>query len=125
MTYRLASSSHSAARQSAPPVAIAPSAQTPKAQPRPLTDRQAEVLRYICKYFEATGSVPAVREIKQAFGLRSTNGVCDHLRFIALKGYVTPSREQDGTRGLSRSYRVIRLPDGTPVRARLVPTETP
>lgn len=129
MTYRLAhpldSSTHSAVRQFAPPAPVAPSVQAPKARPRPLTERQVEVLRYICEYFEVTGVVPAVREIMRAFGFSSTNGVADHLRSIARKGYLTPSRGQDGTRGLSRSYRVTHLPDGTPVRARLVPTEAP
>jgi repressor LexA len=54
----------------------------------PLTDRQEEILQYIQRYIEEQGYPPTIREIGQAFGIRSTNGVNDHLKALERKGYV-------------------------------------
>src|SRR5438270_6604220 len=53
-----------------------------------LTDRQEEILEYIQRYIEEQGYPPTIREIGQAFGIRSTNGVNDHLKALERKGYV-------------------------------------
>ena len=54
----------------------------------PLTDRQEEILEYIQRYISAQGYPPTIREIGTAFGIRSTNGVNDHLKALERKGYV-------------------------------------
>jgi repressor LexA len=52
----------------------------------PLTARQAEVLGAIRGLTAARGFPPSVRELMDALGIRSTNGVTDHLRALARKG---------------------------------------
>ncbi len=53
-----------------------------------LTDRQGEILEYIQRYIVEQGYPPTIREIGTAFGIRSTNGVNDHLKALERKGYV-------------------------------------
>jgi repressor LexA len=53
-----------------------------------LTDRQSEILSYIRKHIVENGYPPTVREIGSAFGIRSTNGVADHLKSLERKGYL-------------------------------------
>jgi repressor LexA len=54
-----------------------------------MTDRQREILAYIRKYITDNGYPPTVREIGAAFGIRSTNGVADHLKSLERKGFLT------------------------------------
>jgi SOS-response transcriptional repressor LexA len=61
----------------------------PKVQPlRPLTARQASVLEYVRTYTVKNGYPPTLREIGKNFGIRSTNGVNDHLKALERKGYL-------------------------------------
>jgi repressor LexA len=53
-----------------------------------LTERQQEILDYIRRHIEENGYPPTVREIGSAFGIRSTNGVADHLKSLERKGYL-------------------------------------
>lgn len=53
-----------------------------------LTLRQRQVLGYISECIEAQGFPPTLREIGVRFGIRSTNGVNDHLRALERKGYL-------------------------------------
>src|SRR3989441_4395405 len=55
----------------------------------PLTDRQEKILSFIKKSIQDQGYPPTIREIGQAFGIRSTNGVNDHLKALERKGYVS------------------------------------
>jgi repressor LexA len=54
-----------------------------------LTDRQRMVLDYICGSIDERGYPPTLREIGNKLGIRSTNGVNDHLRALERKGYLT------------------------------------
>ena len=54
-----------------------------------LTDRQQEILDYIRRHIEENGYPPTVREIGSEFGIRSTNGVADHLKSLERKGYLS------------------------------------
>ncbi len=83
---------------------------------RDLTGRQRELLGHICSHFDAHGVYPSQRELVIYMGNRSTNTISGHMRALYRKGFL----EQDAS-ARSRSYRVLRLADGTPVRARLVP----
>jgi repressor LexA len=53
-----------------------------------LTDRQREILEFITQSITARGYPPTLREIGTHFGIRSTNGVNDHLRALEKKGYL-------------------------------------
>lgn len=57
--------------------------------PRPLTVRQAEVLVYLRDHIATRGYAPTLREIGRYLGIKSTNGVNDHLRALIRKGYIT------------------------------------
>jgi repressor LexA len=53
-----------------------------------LTDRQQEILDFISQSIVERGYPPTLREIGTHFGIRSTNGVNDHLRALEKKGYL-------------------------------------
>src|SRR5258708_5477984 len=54
----------------------------------PLTDRQEKILDFIKKSIVDQGYPPTIREIGEHFGIRSTNGVNDHLKALERKGYL-------------------------------------
>ncbi|MFW5877292.1 MAG: winged helix DNA-binding protein, partial [Myxococcota bacterium] len=54
-----------------------------------LTERQRAVLDYIQNSIVDRGYPPTLREIGNHLGIRSTNGVNDHLRALERKGYLT------------------------------------
>ena len=54
-----------------------------------LTERQQLVLDFICASIRERGYPPTLREIGLKLGIRSTNGVNDHLRALERKGYLT------------------------------------
>lgn len=53
-----------------------------------LTERQREILTYIQSHIVDNGYPPTVREIGTHFGIRSTNGVADHLKSLERKGFL-------------------------------------
>lgn len=55
----------------------------------PLTSRQAECLRVVTRSIAFRGYPPTLREIGDAMGIRSTNGINDHLKALERKGYLT------------------------------------
>ena len=52
------------------------------------TDRQMQILRVIDDSTRENGYPPSVRELCDLLGIRSTNGVADHLRRLASKGLI-------------------------------------
>jgi repressor LexA len=56
--------------------------------PEELTHRQREILDYIALSIDERGFPPTLREIGQHFGIRSTNGVNDHLKALEKKGFL-------------------------------------
>jgi repressor LexA len=54
----------------------------------PLTERQERILAFIKKSIQEQGYPPTIREIGEHFGIRSTNGVNDHLKALERKGYL-------------------------------------
>src|SRR4051812_2635832 len=54
----------------------------------PLTERQEKILSFIKKSIADQGYPPTIREIGEHFGIRSTNGVNDHLKALERKGYL-------------------------------------
>ncbi len=63
-----------------------------------LTKRQEQTLEFIRRSIEDRGYPPTLREIGEHMGIRSTNGVNDHLRALERKGYLT--REDMKSRAL-------------------------
>ncbi len=57
--------------------------------PERLTQRQREILDFITASIDGRGYPPTLREIGEYFGIRSTNGVNDHLKALEKKGYIT------------------------------------
>ncbi len=70
-----------------------------------LTDRQRQVLEFIATRIRETGYPPTIREIGEGLGIRSTNGVNDHLKALEKKGYITRDTSK------SRAIMVTALAD--------------
>jgi len=79
-----------------------------------LTDRQKAVLDFIVESIHDRGYPPTLREIGNHLGIRSTNGVNDHLRALERKGYLT--REDMKSRTLRPTPDLLRIP--TPIDSR-------
>src|SRR5450432_1253226 len=69
-----------------------------------LTDRQQQILDFISSSITERGYPPTLREIGEHFGIRSTNGVNDHLKALEKKGVL---RREDLK---SRAMRPITTP---------------
>jgi repressor LexA len=67
-----------------------------------LTERQREVLDFITSSIERRGFPPTLREIGEHFGIRSTNGVNDHLKALEKKGFLARDDKK------SRAMRAVR-----------------
>ena len=63
-----------------------------------LTHRQQQALDFITSCLDANGYPPTLREIGEHMGIRSTNGVNDHLKALERKGYLV--REELKSRAL-------------------------
>ena len=59
-----------------------------KSRRPPLTNRQSQVLEAIRGYIDDNGYPPSIRELGRLVGIKSTNGVSDHLKAIERKGYL-------------------------------------
>lgn len=57
--------------------------------PDQLTQRQRDILDFIGSSINERGYPPTLREIGEHFGIRSTNGVSDHLKALEKKGFLT------------------------------------
>ncbi len=76
-----------------------------------LTPRQQNILDYVQEFQSEHGFPPSIREIGEFFGIRSTNGVSDHLRAIEKKGFLKSTGHQ------SRSLQIVRDDDDTSATA--------
>lgn len=83
-----------------------------------LTDRQRAILDFVLQTFRRGGRPPSYREIGRRFGIRSTNGVRDHLRALERKGALSLAGRRRGIE-LAPQARSIPLvgmvPAGGPV----------
>lgn len=83
-----------------------------------LTQRQKMVLEFIQNTISADGYPPTLREIGNFMGIRSTNGVNDHLRALERKGYLTrkdmKSRTLRPTSATQRALSQVPLADNDP-----------
>ena len=88
-----------------------------------LTARQEQTLDFIRKSIEERGYPPTLREIGEYMGIRSTNGVNDHLRALERKGYLR--REDMKSRALKlvsgmESSTPVKVPDDDMVEVRVL-----
>ena len=67
-----------------------------------LTPRQQNILDFVHEFQQQHGYPPSIREIGEFFGIRSTNGVSDHLRALERKGFLSRNGH------LSRSLQIVR-----------------
>jgi repressor LexA len=78
-----------------------------------LTQRQKMVLEFIQTTIDTDGYPPTLREIGNFMGIRSTNGVNDHLRALERKGYLTrkdmKSRTLRPTRVVERLVKSVSM----------------
>lgn len=65
-----------------------------------ITDRQGEIFEYIYQRIY-DGQPPSVREIGEAFDIKSPNGVMCHLKALVRKGVITMAETQ------ARSIRLV------------------
>ncbi len=65
-----------------------------------LAPRQRELLDFIASYTDQKGIPPSLREIGEALGIRSTNGVSDHVKALVRKGYLERVGDARTSRGL-------------------------
>lgn len=72
---------------------------------RELTERQRQILDFITESITVRGYSPTLREIGQQMGIKSTNGVNDHLKALERKGFL----ERDDLK--SRTLRPVGLGD--------------
>jgi len=63
-----------------------------------LTDRQRHILEFIENHIKTHGSSPTIREIGSFTGIKSTNGVRQHIKALIKKGYL--KKQQFIARGL-------------------------
>jgi repressor LexA len=91
-----------------------------KSKPRgDLTPRQQNILDFVAEFQGEHGFPPSIREIGEFFGIKSTNGVSDHLRALEKKGFLNRSGN------LSRCLQVVRdEEDPRPTTRRPLPGET-
>ncbi len=82
-----------------------------------LTTRQRQVLDFISDYICDRGYPPTIREIGDHMGIKSTNGVSEHLETLWKKGYLIRDEERSN---LARAMRPRHLPT-VPLGAYQVP----
>ena len=69
-----------------------------------LTTKQRTILLFIAEYIDQNGFPPTIRELGEGVGIRSTNGVNDHLKALERKGYIL--------RGATKSRALTLTPTG-------------
>ncbi len=75
---------------------------------RPLTDRQRRVLKAIHDHAADFGCYPTHRELMEALGYRSPNGVVANLDALERKGYLRyAGRPKEGGMGQARLVRLV------------------
>jgi hypothetical protein len=76
---------------------------------RGLTKRQAEVLRMVVRFMVEQGYPPGIRDVADAFGIKSENGVTCHLEALKKRGVITWERKSARTISLV-GYVMVPVP---------------
>lgn len=83
---------------------------------RKITDRQKQVLDFVCDYIDEHAYPPSIRDIQKHFRLKSTKGVKDHIDRLVEKGYL---KRMDGA---ARALEVVRTTENAVKKVPLVGT---
>jgi repressor LexA len=59
-----------------------------------MTEKQRQILQFLKEHIAENGFPPTLREIGDRFGIRSTNGVNDHLQALERKGMIRKSPDK-------------------------------
>lgn len=96
-----------------------------------LTTRQKQILEFITRRIEEQGYPPTIREIGEEMGIRSTNGVNDHLKALERKGFLRreglksralrPVSHVDEASAPANDVEPAAIPTGTDVVAAMIP----
>lgn len=78
-----------------------------------LTDRQSAILSFIREFATDKGYPPTIPEIQEEFGIRSPNGVNNHIKALIRKGYL----RRDSSR--ARALDIVGRGDGVPILGRV------
>jgi repressor LexA len=89
--------------------------------PERLTQRQRQILDFITASIDGRGYPPTLREIGEHFGIRSTNGVNDHLKALEKKGYIT--REDLKSRAMRPVAAKVAGEDSSAAGADVIPID--
>ncbi len=73
-----------------------------------LTARQQEIVDFISERIASCGYPPTIREIGAHLGIRSTNGVADHLKALKRKGYLRQTAAKSRTWQVLTDKRAVR-----------------
>ena len=79
------------------------------AMSKELTHRQASVLTFIKKFAMEYGYPPTIPEIQEEFGIKSPNGVNNHIKALIRKGYIN----RDSSR--ARALEIVGFSHGIPM----------
>ena len=82
-----------------------------------LTDKQLAVYEFIKDTIRTRGYGPTVRDIGEAFGIRSPNGVMCHLRALEVKGYIR--RGKNKARAIEVAQERVEEDRGLPLAGRI------
>lgn len=74
-------------------------------QPKPITDRQQQVLNAIVDFHNQHGYPPTYTELAARIGVASGNAAAEHLKALQKKGYITIAT------GTARGIKVIGVND--------------
>ncbi len=74
-----------------------------------LTQRQSDILDFIKTFVQEHGYPPTIPEIQDEFGIRSPNGVNNHIKALTRKGYL----KRDSSR--ARALEITGWRDGIPI----------
>lgn len=73
---------------------------------KPLTERQTQVYQLIRSSIRERGIPPTVRELMRDLGVNGTNGVSDHLKALARKGWIVLPPVLATGQGMARGIRL-------------------
>jgi SOS-response transcriptional repressor LexA len=77
----------------------------------PATERQLAILEIIKQFTKERGFSPTLRELAEITGIKSSNGVEDHLKRLRKRGLVTWEKYK------SRTLRVVDLEEAATLKA--------
>ena len=77
-----------------------------------LTTQQQRIFDYIRHYIQQNGYPPAIRDIGNAFGIASPNGVMCHLRALQKKGYIQRDEKNELRGGRARAITIPGVTSG-------------